>query len=120
MFENRSFDNICGWLYADAAQQPSLYLPAGSPPRFDGLDPVLWNPSNASYFTGHPPIKVPVAQGCTDYTTPNPDPEETFDNVTYQLYGPEGPNLAPKWPMQGFLVNYENAASSMANQIMET
>lgn len=120
MFENRSFDNICGWLYADAAQQPSLYLPSGSPQRFDGLDPALWNPSNASYFNGHPPIKVPVAQGCTDYTIPNPDPEETFDNVAYQLYGPEGPNPAPKWPMQGFVVNYENATSSTADQIMES
>jgi phospholipase C len=120
MFENRSFDNICGWLYADAARQPSLYLPYGSPQKFGGLDPTLWSPSNASYFSGGPPVKVPVAKGCTDYTVPNPDPEETFDNVAYQLYGPEGPSPTPKWPMQGFVVNYENTTSSVANQVMET
>jgi phospholipase C len=120
MFENRSLDNICGWLYEGSGQQPSLYLPSGSPQRFNGLDPTFWNPSNASYFSGQPSIQVPVVQGSTNYTTPDPDPEETFDNVTYQIYGPESPNPAPKWPMQGFVVNYENATSSMANQIMQS
>jgi phospholipase C len=59
-------------------------------------------------------------QGVSDYTMPNPDPEETFDNVTYQLYGPQGPSTNPKWSMQGFVVNYADAASSMADQIMES
>jgi len=98
MFENRSFDNLCGWLYADA-NQPSLYLPSGGPKKFDGLNPKLWNPSNASYFSGQSPLEVPVVQGASDYTMPNPDPEETFDNVTYQLYGPQGPSTSPKWPV---------------------
>src|SRR5215472_1842647 len=103
MFENRSFDNICGWLYTNSATQPSLYLPAGSPQKFDGLDPAFWNPSNQSYFSGEAPLKVPVAYGCSDYTTPNPDPEENFDEVTFQLYGPEAPSPTPKWAMQGFV-----------------
>jgi len=120
MFENRSFDNICGWLYTNSATQPSLYLPAGSPQKFDGLDPACWNPSNQSYFSGEPPLKVPVAYGCSNYTTPNPDPEETFDEVTFQLYGPEAPSPTPKWPMQGFVVNYQNTASSAPSQIMES
>ena len=120
MFENRSFDNICGWLYTNSATQPSLYLPAGSPQKFDGLDPAFWNPSNQSYFSGEPPLKVPVAYGCSDYTTPNPDPEENFDEVTFQLYGPEAPSPTPKWPMQGFVVNYQNTASSAPSQIMES
>jgi phospholipase C len=120
MFENRSLDNICGWLYEGASQQPNLYLPSGSPQRFNGLDLAFWNPSNATYFSGQPPIKVPVVPGSTNYTTPDPDPEETFNNVAYQIYGPESPNPAPKWPMQGFVVNYENASSSIPNQIMES
>jgi phospholipase C len=118
MFENRSFDNICGWLYSEG-NQPGLYLPTGSPQKFDGLDPKFWNPSNASYFDGYPPLEVPAVPGTSDYTVPNPDPEETFDNVTYQLYGPQDPSASPRWPMQGFVVNYANAASSMANQLME-
>jgi phospholipase C len=86
------------------------------------LDPSKWNPSNASYFDGQPPVRVPVVEGCTDNTIPNPDPEETFDNVTYQIYGPEGPKENPKWPMSGFVVNYERATFSVsaAGQIMES
>jgi phospholipase C len=122
MFENRSLDNLCGWLYSTPNPQPSLYLPAGSPAAYDGLNPNLWNPSNASYFTGQPPIKVPVAQGTTSYQIPDPDPEETFDHVTFQMYGPEGPGPNPKWPMQGFIVDYENIDPIPANPdlIMET
>lgn len=120
MFENRSFDNICGWLYEDGIKQPSLYLPSNGPQRFDGLNTTFWNPSNAPYFDGQPATKVPVAGGSSGYTIPDPDPKETFDNVTYQLYGPEGPNPTPKWPMQGFVVNYQQATSSAANQLMES
>jgi hypothetical protein len=28
MFENRSLDNICGWLYRDPAAPPKCFLPA--------------------------------------------------------------------------------------------
>ena len=32
MLENRSFDNLCGWIYRDPqGPTPSLFLPAGSP-----------------------------------------------------------------------------------------
>jgi phospholipase C len=120
MFENRSLDNLCGWLYSNT--QPKLYLPAGSPATYNGLDPTLWNPSNASYFDGEPPQKVPIKQGTTGYLIPDPDPEETFDNVTCQLYGPQGPSPNPTWPMQGFVVNYQQVKPPPSNpdQIMET
>jgi len=121
MMENRSLDNLCGWLYSNPAPapQPSQYLPAGSLTAFNGLNPTMWNPSNVRYFTGDAPVKVPVVNGTSSYTVPHPDPEETFKNVTYQLFGPEPPNPTPKWPNQGFIVNYEYATASKANQIME-
>jgi phospholipase C len=120
MFENRSLDNLCGWLYSNPNVQPSLYLPANSLAAYNGLNLNLWNPSNKSYFDGQPPAKVPVKQGAANYQIPDPDPEETFDNVTYQLYGPQGPSPNPTWPMQGFVVNYETRNSPNPDQIMET
>ncbi|HWW16884.1 MAG TPA: alkaline phosphatase family protein [Candidatus Dormibacteraeota bacterium] len=120
MFENRSLDNLCGWLYSNPTPQPSLYLPAGSPSCFNGLNPSCWNPSNPDYFTGAAPNRVSVVPGTTGFLIPDPDPEETFENVTYQLYGPQGAVPNPKWPNQGFVVNYEKRGSSNTNQIMET
>jgi phospholipase C len=118
MLENRSLDNMCGWLY-NPTPQPSLVLPAGSSPSFNGVNSTLWNPSNVTYFGGQPAIQVPVGNGTASTTVPDPDPEETFNNITYQLFGPEVPGTSPTWPNQGFVVNYENAAGSTANQIMQ-
>ena len=120
MLENRSFDNICGWLYSDPKQQPSIFLPPDSPKVYAGLNPDLWNPSNADYFNGQPAKQVRVVKGTTSHTVPDPDPEETFDNVTYQLYGPQAPGADPKWPMQGFVVNYEKTKAGDPDQIMQT
>jgi phospholipase C len=115
MFENRSFDNLCGWLYADDVQ-PKVFLPEGSPEIYDGLKSDFSNPSS---FT--PPMQpIPVTKGTTSSTVPNPDPEETFDNVTEQLYGPDGPTPTPRFPMRGFVVNYEKTKSGDPNQIMQT
>ena len=122
MFENRSLDYFCGWLYSESSPQPSQYLPAGSPTSYNGLNPNLWNPSNASYFKGDPPTRVPVLQGAANYKIPDPDPQETFNHVTYQLYGPEGPSPSPKWPMQGFIVDYKTLDDPPPNpdSIMQT
>lgn len=119
MLENRSLDNMCGWLYSNQGPQPSLYLPKQNPAAYNGLNSSLWNPSNVSYFAGDPAVKVPVVNGASSFTIPNPDPEETFPNVNYQLFGPEPPSTNPKWPNLGFVVNYEYATASTANQIMQ-
>ena len=118
MLENRSLDHMCGWIYSDPRLQPSLYLPVGSEQVYNGANSTLWNPSNADYFSGQSPIVVPIVQGTASYSVPSADPEETFDNVTYQLFGP--PNATRKTVMQGFVVNYQHAAASDANQIMQT
>ena len=36
MLENRSFDNLLGWSYKDAA--PNHFYPPGSPQQYDGLE----------------------------------------------------------------------------------
>ncbi len=116
MLENRSLDNMCGWLYSNG-DQPALYLPTGSEQTYNGLNPDLWNPSNPNYFNGQPAAEVAVVQGTNDYFVPNPDPEETFDNVTYQIYGP--PKATRQTAMQGFVVDYQYATAADADQIMQ-
>ncbi len=117
MLENRSLDNLCGWLYAD--QTPAHVLPQGSAAAFDGVNPNLWNPSNASYFQGQPPEKVFVTRGASSTTVPDPDPEEAFDHITFQLYGPQGAVPDPHWPMQGFVIDYASTGAANPAQIME-
>ena len=104
MLENRSFDNLLGWLYDPANQAPFDREPPGnfagvygknlSNPRLDGSS-------------------VPVGKG-TDVTAPYPDPGEPFQDVYAQIYGQKTTQYAnavtkePPRPcnMQGFLYNY--------------
>jgi phospholipase C len=119
MLENRSLDNLCGWLYSGAT--PSHFIPQGSTPSYDGVNAGLWNPSNSSYFQkpAKPAEKVFVVEGASSTTVPNPDPQEEFNHITYQLYGPQGSAPEPSCPMQGFVVDYESVGSSNSDQIMQ-
>ncbi|WP_343050109.1 alkaline phosphatase family protein [Burkholderia guangdongensis] len=108
MFENRSFDTMLGWLYDGAA--PNVVLPPDSPPKFDGVDPSMINPTHAG-------VPVHVTQSAASYTTPDVDPQETFVNVTQQLLGPNG-NGTPA-PMQDFVRNYETTATTDPTQVMQ-
>ena len=131
MMENRSFDNLLGFLYAHVNNRPPINIPAPSPggqPAFDGLvdaspDSPFWNPSNPEYFTANaPPVKVFATQGTkgtSPFLTPNHDPHEEFDNITFQILGPKG-WTGPK--MMGFLVDYittDPGHPENANQLME-
>jgi phospholipase C len=123
MLENRSFDNMVGYLYADVNNQPPINVPpqpAGSPSTYDGLlNPILgtefWNPSNETFFQNSPPQSVFATRQADDFTMPHPDPEEHFAHITYQLFGPETP--APNAPnqMKGFVLDYANASAHPAD-----
>src|SRR6266702_3671452 len=72
MMENRSFDNLAGFLYAKDKNVPPANIPApppGQQPSYDGLiDPNpesdFWNPSNPEYFTANaPPVKYSGLEG---------------------------------------------------------
>src|SRR5256885_1506014 len=72
MMENRSFDNLLGFLYANENNAPPINIPApsaGGQTSYDGLsepNPTspFWNPSNADYFTKNaPPVPVYATQG---------------------------------------------------------
>lgn len=86
--------------------RPNQYLPASSAPKpFDGLHSVLLNPVQESYFATGSGTQYPVFDRANATNMPNPDPEEDFPNVNYQLFGPENPNQTPKWPNLGFVIN---------------
>ncbi|MGP3535814.1 alkaline phosphatase family protein [Microbacterium sp. RD1] len=113
MFENRSFDNLLGWLYADEA-----------PPRgqtFEGLHDGLSNKTHDGEV-----VAAHRYSGPTDVvmSSPNPDPGEEYPHVNTQLFGtvspPENrgraipdmrppfnaPDDASKPSMSGFLQDY--------------
>jgi len=130
MMENRSFDNLLGFLYADVNNTPPINIPAPPPggrTTFEGLvvpNPasLFWNPSNADYFSGKDPVKVFATRGTTGtqpFLAPDHDPHEEFDHITFQVLGPQG-WTGPK--MMGFLVDYittDPGHPANANQLME-
>ena len=104
MMENRSFDNVLGWLYG----------PNNPPPRnqtFYGVNTTMCNPrpdgGSACVYQG------------TDMTAPFPDPNELYDYMYMQMYNvsmmtydspPEPiPNTTASPAMQGFVIDYNNA-----------
>ena len=102
MLENRSFDNILGWLYDPANDVPFNTVSSD----FDGL--YGKNLSNRA-FDG----RVVLAGKSYDARSPQPDPGEPFEDVYSQVYDEPLLNLkdvpaSPPHPpnMQGFIRNY--------------
>lgn len=120
MLENRSFDNLCGWLYRNGPA-PTQFLPASSAGQpYQGLHAGLFNPVHDSYFTTGTGETCRVFDQANATNMPNPDPEEGFDDVTYQLFGPEGATPTPRWPNLGFAINYAKVTGSdIPVQILE-
>lgn len=104
MGENRSFDNLLGWLYTKET------LPAGE--TFDGLafgDYANFDPSGKR-------VPAHVYQGDTDVVMgrPNPDPGEEFPHVNTQLFGTVDPPANAKLWVEGMTAPYNTPASGTA------
>jgi phospholipase C len=102
MFENRSFDNLLGWLYDPANDAPFNVVPKD----FDGLSGKSLTNRDSSGNV------VPVGK-TEDVRSPQPNPGEPFEDVFSQIY--DVPlatfnNLPPVPPgpatMGGFIRNY--------------
>lgn len=120
MLENRSFDNILGWLYDDDA--PEHYIPATTTQEFNGLTEGAHTNSNPGVHNGAP---IAARKGTTDWPAngkavaasyvPDPDPGEEFARCQKQISGEMG----------GFLGDYVTSItkagrpSDSAAQIME-
>jgi phospholipase C len=126
MLENRSFNNMLGWLY-----DPHNPPPYDQPPRgqtFEGVSgKPLSNPIPA-YAQDAARGSVPVGKA-TNINSPNPDPGEEYYHVNTQLYGTLLPaenrhkpynhkpyNLPAPLPavppMNGFVTDYINTFTS--------
>lgn len=129
MLENRSFDNMLGFLYAAESNRPPRNLPAQGSASFDGLTAnQFWNPANADFFSqGAAPDKVFASAGTTGaapFRVPDPDPNEAFANMNFQIFGDAAtPADNHQATMLGFLVDYQTAKGSnpvSAPQIMQS
>jgi phospholipase C len=102
MLENRSFDNLLGWLYDPANDAPFNVVP----PDFEGLyGKNLSNPA--------PDARIVPAGKTEDPRSPQPNPGEPFEDVYSQIYDvprPEFKDCPGDAPgpatMQGFIRNY--------------
>lgn len=84
MMENRSFDNMLGWLY-DPGNPP----PYDKPPRgqtFEGVSGKNLSNPIPSYADGAERGSVPVGRSAGT-ASPVPDPGEEYFHVNTQLYG---------------------------------
>ena len=89
MLENRSLDNVLGWLYAD--DQPQCFVGADARPVYQGLQ-------TGNYSNQYNDRVIPASKGTTGTTghdgvpsqplrVPGFDPGEEYEHVNQQLFG---------------------------------
>ena len=106
MLENRSFDNVLGWLYDKDNKPPFDKVPRGQ--EFAGL-------SGATHCNPRPHKKGVACVGKgTVMTDPFPDPNEPYDHVFTQMFNKRYskdciPNTTKVPTMDGFVIDYANA-----------
>jgi phospholipase C len=103
MFENRSFDQMLGFLYADAGNRS----PTGSP--YEGLTGNESNPDDTGRI-----VKVyKIDQTAPHpYLMPGADPGEGFQNTNLQLFSTDDPQKGAVPTNQGFVINFKAAIAS--------
>jgi len=94
MFENRSFDNLLGYLYSQgptpADWPPAVPVPRPLPPgqSFNGLfGKVRYSDDGSAKVYAHPHAFDPASAKTTDWTHPDPDPAEGFGPTAAQMAG---------------------------------
>jgi phospholipase C len=103
MLENRSFDHMLGFLYADAGNRS----PAGH--AFDGLTGAESNPDDR----GQPVTVYKIKAGQSNtYLMPGADPGEGFQNTNYQLFSTDDPQPGAAPTNDGFVLNFQSAIAS--------
>jgi phospholipase C len=110
MLENRSFDNILGWLYDPGNEPPFNQVPRGQ--TFDGV-------SGKDLSNPRPDGGVSRVGRGSAFTDPFPDPNEPYDQVYAQEYNQTPPptpipNTTETPTMQGFVINYADAINRAA------
>ncbi len=123
MLENRSFDNILGWLYTDAGNKPPRNIPASQNPTYDGLSVnKFWNTRPPSDHEDPKASRVFASRGVTKspwYAQPATNPMEEYPSFLEQIFGTQQPAKDAKSNMTGFLENYAKEEPKDAKFIME-
>ena len=103
MLENRSFDQMLGFLYTDAGNKS----PTGQ--DFDGLTGDESNPDD----TGKE-VKVFKIDKTAEhpYLMPGADPGEGFHNTNYQLFLTDAPAPGTPATNKGFVINFKASIAS--------
>lgn len=110
MMENRSLDNLLGWVYTDQNNQPLHNIPAQEPTSYAGLV------KHEYYNQLTPTSPLVYAKNGTDSTVvPSLDPGELFTQMTQQIFG-----TSQTADMSGFLANYFTQDETDPNQIMHS
>ncbi|WP_232463392.1 phospholipase C [Tumebacillus avium] len=111
MLENRSFDNLAGWLY-DKKNPP----PRGQ--RFEGLAGKHFSNGIPAGVPGAERKQVPAGRGSHDLH-PDPDPGEPYEHVMVQLYGEQAfaEKLPERAPMNGFVRDYINVLKEQSRPV---
>jgi phospholipase C len=112
MLENRSFDQMLGFLYQGSGNKSATGQP------FEGLTGNESNPDDAGR-------EVKVYK--LDHTAPHPylmpgaDPGEGFHNTNYQLFSTDAPAQGASPTNKGFVINFKAAiASDLAKHYQDT
>lgn len=111
MLENRSFDNVLGWLYDPENADPRFR----EPPRGQAFEGLSGTPK---YNTLPDGTRLYATRG-EDMTMPNPDPHEAYNDVYAQQFDvhpapaqdcvPPAPPPPATPSMGGFATNYADA-----------
>ena len=111
MLENRSFDNLLGWLY-DEKNQPNQII-AGS----DTQDQPFYGLTQNNYFKHikGDETKHYVKKGTDTLKMPYPDSHEEFEHMTYQLFGSINPVENQVHTMCGYLNDYAQLSGIKTN-----
>jgi phospholipase C len=112
MMENRSFDNLLGWLYADQNNQPPNNIPAQDPTSYEGL---VANTYSNDLIPEVPTTAVYASEGAQSTVVPSPHPGELFYQMTQQIFG-----VSQTADMSGFLLDYSTINPGNPNQIMQS
>jgi phospholipase C len=113
MFENRSFDQMLGFLYADHGNKSPT---TGQP--FEGLTGEESNPDETGRAVRVFKIDKSAAH---PYLMPGADPGEGFYNTNLQLFSDYNVPAGAKATNQGFVVNFKSAiAADEANGFKDT
>lgn len=114
MFENRSLDNLLGWLY-ETERPKNMVPPYPEGPRYDGLrENTYWLPLKIHDWSPVTWYPIKKGVGADGTTTPNLDPYEDYPHVLNQMFGnaENTVNVEPLYgttpAMQGFLQDFDS------------